>query len=305
MGASLGNWEFLSQTNDNADCVPVDDRFKFVDDLTILEVINLLTIGLSSFYAKSQVPSDIPEHGQFVQSDNLKSQDYLNQINAWTEDHKMVISEKKTKAMIFNFTNKFQFTTRLQLKGKNVEVVDQMRILGTVVKSDLSWDENCRVIIKKVNARMQLIRGVLSFGASIEEMVHLWIMFCRSVLEQSCVVWHGSLTQENRDDLERTQKTFAKLMLKEKYLNYENALILLNLDSLETRRKTLNLKFAQAGIKNHKLNDLFPTNEKEHKMKTRKEEKYEVNFANTERLKTASIITMQKMLNADETKLQT
>ena len=276
-----------------------------MDDLTILEVINLLTIGLSSFYAKSQVPSDIPEHGQFVQSDNLKSQDYLNQINAWTEDHKMVISEKKTKAMIFNFTNKFQFTTRLQLKGKNVEVVDQMRILGTVVKSDLSWDENCRVIIKKVNARMQLIRGVLSFGASIEEMVHLWIMFCRSVLEQSCVVWHGSLTQENRDDLERTQKTFAKLMLKEKYLNYENALILLNLDSLETRRKTLNLKFAQAGIKNHKLNDLFPTNEKEHKMKTRKEEKYEVNFANTERLKTASIITMQKMLNADETKLQT
>ena len=123
---------------------------------------------------------------------------------------------------------------------------------------------------------MQLIRGVLSFGASIEEMVHLWIMFCRSVLEQSCVVWHGSLTQENRDDLERTQKTFAKLMLKEKYLNYENALILLNLDSLETRRKTLNLKFAQAGIKNHKLNDLFPTNEKEHKMKTRKEKKYEV-----------------------------
>ena len=53
MGASLGNWEFLSQTNDNADCVPVDDRFKFVDDLNSLEDINLLTIGLSSFHAKS------------------------------------------------------------------------------------------------------------------------------------------------------------------------------------------------------------------------------------------------------------
>ena len=124
MGASLGNWEFLSQTNDNADCVPVDDRFKFVDDLTTIEVINLLTIGLSSFYMKSQIPSDIPQHGQFIQSENLKSQEYLNQINTWTEDHKMIISEKKTKAMIFNFTDKFQFTTRLQLKDKNVEVVD-------------------------------------------------------------------------------------------------------------------------------------------------------------------------------------
>ena len=59
MGASLGNWEFLSQTNDNADCVPIEDRFKFVDDLSTLEVINLLTIGLSSFYMKQQVPSDV------------------------------------------------------------------------------------------------------------------------------------------------------------------------------------------------------------------------------------------------------
>ena len=60
MGANLGNWEFLSQTNDNADCVPVEDRFKFVDDLSTIEIINLLTIGLSSVYMKNQVPSDIP-----------------------------------------------------------------------------------------------------------------------------------------------------------------------------------------------------------------------------------------------------
>ena len=124
---------------------------------------------------KSQIPSDVPEHGQFIQSENLKSQEYLNQINTWTEDHKMIISEKKTKAMIFNFTDKFQFTTRLQLKDKNVEVVDHMKILGTVVKSDLSWDDNCRLLIK-VNARMQLLRGVLSFGASLQEMVHMWIV---------------------------------------------------------------------------------------------------------------------------------
>ena len=42
MGAALGNWEFLSQTNGNADCIPQDDRFKFVDDLSTLEIINLM-----------------------------------------------------------------------------------------------------------------------------------------------------------------------------------------------------------------------------------------------------------------------
>ena len=71
---------------------------------------------------------------------------------------------------------------------------------------------------------MQLLRGVKSFGASTEEMVHLWILFCRSVLEQSCVLWTTSITQENIEDIERTQKTFAKLVLMEKYQNYENAL---------------------------------------------------------------------------------
>ena len=302
MGASLGNWEYLSQTNDSANCVPEEDRFKFVDDLSTLEIINLLTVGLSSLLMKDHVPSDIPDHGQYIQSDKLKSQAYLQTINEWTENHKMVISEKKTKAMIFNFTENYQFTTRLGLKGKNIEMVDQMKILGTIINTRLSWDENCNEIIKKVNARMQLIRELQSFGATNDEMVHFWILFCRSVLEQSCVVWGSSLTQENIENLERTQKTFSKLVLKEKYKSYENALLILNLDKLETRRNDMALRFAKNGIKNKTLCDLFPINNKNHKMNTRNNEKYEVNFACTDRLKNGCIIKMQNLLNEDHEK---
>jgi hypothetical protein len=204
----------------------------------------------------------------------------------------MVISEKKTKAMIFNWTDNHTFTTRLSLKGKNIEVVDKMRILGTIVDSKLSWDENCSVIIKKGNARMQLIRKLLSFGANTEEMVHMWILFC-SLLEQLCVVWGTSLTQENINDLERTQKTFSKLVLKEKNKNYENALTLLNLDSLESRRKEMCLKFAKNGIRNDTLDDLFKVSDKMHQMKTREDNMYKVDFAYTNRLKSASIISLK------------
>ena len=41
-GATLGILEYLSQSNDNADWVSEDDRFKFVDELSILEIINLM-----------------------------------------------------------------------------------------------------------------------------------------------------------------------------------------------------------------------------------------------------------------------
>ena len=55
-GATLGLLEYLSQSNHSADCVDVLDRFKFVDDLTILEVVNLLTVGITSFNIRLQVP---------------------------------------------------------------------------------------------------------------------------------------------------------------------------------------------------------------------------------------------------------
>ena len=43
----------------------------------------------------------------------------------------------RKKAMIFNFTNNYQFSTRLNLKGTNIEIVDKMKILGTIINNQL------------------------------------------------------------------------------------------------------------------------------------------------------------------------
>jgi hypothetical protein len=169
--------------------------------------------------------------------------------------------------MIVNFTEKFQFHTRLQLKGKNIETVEKTKILGTILTNTLSWNENCSYLIKKVNARMQLLRKVWSFGSSCQEMVHLWKVFCRSILEQSCVIWDSGLTQENRNDLERTQKTFLKLILEEDYGNYNNALHISQLETLDARRKRLTLSFAQTSLADGMLRDLFPIKSNIHRMK--------------------------------------
>ena len=87
-GGSLGNQEFISQTNGNAQSVPRENRFKYVDDRTTLEIINLLSVGLSSYYFKQHVPSDIPTDVYFIPNENLQSQSYINQINQWTENQK-------------------------------------------------------------------------------------------------------------------------------------------------------------------------------------------------------------------------
>ena len=118
---------------------------------------------------------------------------------------------------------------------------------------------------------------------------------CRNILEQSCVVWDSALTQENISDMERTQKSFCKLVLQDKYDTYENSLFYLDLDSLENRRKILNTRFAEQGILNGNLSDLFPLNEKKYNL--RDPEKYKVLSANTAKLQQSSIIQMQTLLN--------
>ena len=84
-GSTFGIWEYLSQSNDNADCVDESERFKFVDDLTFLEVICLLNVGIATYNVRQHVPSDIPTHNQFIPASNLKSQNDLNVINEWTK----------------------------------------------------------------------------------------------------------------------------------------------------------------------------------------------------------------------------
>ena len=92
-------------------------------------------------------------------------------------------------------------------------------------------------------------------------------------------------------------------MLKNKYEEhenaYENALKILNLQTLEHRRENLCLKFAKESIENNILNDLFPEYENNHLMKTRYNEKFKVLYANTDRMKNSSIIYMQNLLNKE------
>ena len=56
-GTLLGGIEYLAQSNDNADCVEPEDRFKYIDDLSLLQLI-LLSGLIIEYNFKSHVASD-------------------------------------------------------------------------------------------------------------------------------------------------------------------------------------------------------------------------------------------------------
>ena len=237
-----------------------------------LNLVNLLTIGITSFNLKRQVASDIPQHNQFIPAENLKSQNWLNQISNWTKNRKMKVNVNKTKTMIFNYTDKYQFTTRLAIDNFPIEIIKSTKLLGTIITDDLRWDENCKDLVKKANMRMQLLHKVKSFGLSKEEMKNIYILFVRSILEQSATVWHSSLSNQNREDLERVQKSAVRLILGNQYKGYRKSLQILEMENLDDRRKELCLRFALKAAKHEKMKKMFPLKKTTFNMKTRHEE---------------------------------
>ena len=86
----MGTEEYLSQSNKNTDFLDPDEKFKFIDDLSILEIINLISIGLANYKFKEHVPSDIGENHYFLEPRKIKSQDYFNKFESWTQGQKMI-----------------------------------------------------------------------------------------------------------------------------------------------------------------------------------------------------------------------
>ena len=98
--------------------------------------------------------------------------------------------------------------------------------------------------MKKANARMQLLRKCATFTTDKNELTNVYILFIRSILEQSCVVWHSSLNKEDSENLERVQKSAIKVILQEEFTEYTEGLQHLKLDTLSERRAALCQNFA-------------------------------------------------------------
>ena len=296
-GGTLGIEEYLSQNNDNTDFLENDEKFKFIDDLSTLELINLLSIALASYDFETHVPSDVATGNLFINPDNIKSQGYLEKIEKWTENKQMKLNIKKTNYMIINFSTKYQFNTRLSIGGNKVDQISETKLLGLKIRDDLAWKSNTEMLTKKAYMRMIILKKLVQFNIPIEELIQIYILYVRSVVEQYAPVWHSSITKGEKNDLERTQKVALRIIFGTAYTTYSDVLEWAGLDTLAARRTKLCLNFAKKCVKNERTRPMFPVNEKD--AITRNHEHFKVTYARTDRLAKSAIPFMQRLLNAN------
>ena len=214
----------------------------------------------------------------------------------------MLLNEKKTKSIIINFSKKHKFTTDIMLKNQRIEIVEQAKLLGLILTSDLKWNENTNYLVKDANKRMVMLRAASKFTSDKNILKQIYYSRVRCKLEQSAAVWSSSLTQENINDLERVQKSAVRIIIGKQYESYTETLKELDMKRLSERRDLICLKFAKTSLRLENFKKLFPVQKNIHDMKTRQHEKYHVIRSYGKRYAVSAIPSMQLLLNKEHRK---
>lgn len=238
-------------------------HLKFVDDLTVAESLiledNVKPVPLSDR------PQPDPYHsrtGHSLIPEKSKVLRQIKEIQDYARSNEMKLNLKKTKFMLFNKCKNIDFMPSLTLEGMEIELVEEMKILGVVLSSDLKFSKNTEYIVERGFSRIWMLRRLKNLGASVHQLVDVYIKQVRSVLEFAVPVWHSSLTLSDKVDIERVQRAALQVIYGQHYLSYSSACETAGLLTLNERRQLLCKKFTFKAVKNEKHSKWFRVNNK-------------------------------------------
>ena len=164
----------MAQSNDNADIVKPEDRFKYIDDLCILQLVLLSGLLMeSNFY--QHVASDVGTDQLFLPPSSYQTQDNITDIANWTDRNLMKLNAAKCSYMVFTRSEE-KFATRLSVNGKVMDHVAVSKLLGVWISEDLSWSKNCQEICRRAYSRLSMITKLKYVGVSVEDLMDIYIL---------------------------------------------------------------------------------------------------------------------------------
>ena len=276
-GAPLGMWIFLfmiDQAGPKSSPTPLGEiitkpekkrekiekgKQKFIDDFTVLTSINLKKDLIKDTNPNIEHPVPFrcrTGHILPKQANSLQSQ--MDNIIALSNERKMILNPIKTKTMIFNTLNNYDVLPLISTGNENaLDVVEEHKILGHIIRSDLKTISNTEYICKRVFKRMWIIRRLKALGASNKELVEVLKQQIVSICEVGAPFWGPMITVTESNMLERCLKTGLHIIFQEGYVSFENALKQANMKTLRIRRMELIAKFSKKAFNSDRFNDWF------------------------------------------------
>ena len=273
-------------------------HMKYVDDLAVAEAVNMNT-QLKNIPLQSRPQPDTfrARTGHKLNNEESHVFKQLIEIQNYAESNKMKLNIQKTKLMLFNPCKTKDFMPEFSVNQNRVELIEQTKLLGVILSSDLSWAANTEYIVKRCLNKTWMLRRLKRLGASQDDLLEVYIKQVRSLAEYGVPVWNSSLTGEDIVSLERIQKTALHIILGDAYKSYNSALKNTGLEKLSDRRKKICLKFAKRALKHTKFSRWFKLNTKTDSRL--KQPKFCPPVYRTERFKKSPISYLTSLLNSN------
>ena len=166
--------------------------------------------------------------------------------------------------MLFNRAIKIDFMPELYIsQGKTQEVVEQMKLVGYQLRTDLKTISNTNYIVKRARKRMWVVRRLKMLGAGEQDLLNVLRAQVLSVLQFATPAWSTMLTVAESARIESVLRTGLHLVYGDKYGSFTWALKEANMCSLEDQRKNMFRTFTQGCIKSNKFKNWFVMNDAE------------------------------------------
>ena len=268
----------------------------YIDDLSEAEAINLKK-QLIPDSTERQRPLTFYESKELVfPVENSLLQKNLTKVENFTIENKMKINSNKSSIMVFNKSRKYLFPPEFSFSnGELLESLDEVKLLGIQLNTNLRWTSHIDLVYKKAMSRMWLLRRMKSLKLDKELILQYYLKEVRPLAEHGVVVWNSGVTKAQIKELEKIQRVALLIILGQNYVSYEKACHVFNLATLRERREQLCINFAIKLYKSDRSEQFF-TKVKE--TKTRNTGKLvEEPFTRTKRCFQAPLNYLRRLVN--------
>ena len=152
-GTKLGPWLFIMIIND----LIIDEPhfWKFVDDTTASELI----------------PKGNVSNAQHI----------IDQVSDWSHTNRVQLNSDKCKEMGMTFAKRFQEFEPLHVDGKDLEVVETVKLLGLTIGNNLTWNVHIREVVKKAAKRLNFLVHLKRSKVLTNDLVLFYTACIRSI----------------------------------------------------------------------------------------------------------------------------
>ena len=171
----------------------------------------------------------------------------------------MKLNSKKTKLIPFINSRTRDFSPVIKTQnGAQLEVIYQLKLVGLMVTSDLTWGAHIEYTVSRVNKVIWQLVRFQQLGATREQLLTFYTLKIRSILMFGSACFHSSLSQELTRQLELQQRRCLIVILGQEYRSYRRACQLTGIPRLEESRESACLRWARRAQASPHHSHLFP-----------------------------------------------